>query len=98
VQGGSQALSRSLFSRLVPLSRNAEFFGFFGLSGKFASIFGPAVFGFVGQLTGSSRSGIASLALFFIAGIALLLAVNLEKGKEQAMAETEQVADEAEMV
>ncbi|SEN59026.1 MFS transporter [Lihuaxuella thermophila] len=98
VQGGSQALSRSLFSRLVPLHRNAEFFGFFGLSGKFASIFGPAVFGFFGQLTGSSRSGIASLALFFIAGITLLLFVNLEKGKEQAMAGTGQAAGEAEMI
>jgi UMF1 family MFS transporter len=85
VQGGSQALSRSIFSRLVPPEKNTEFFGFFGLSGKFASIFGPAVFGFVGQLTGSSRAGIASLALFFIAGILLLLNMDLEKGKTEAV-------------
>jgi UMF1 family MFS transporter len=87
VQGGSQALSRSLFSLLVPVHKNAEFFGFYGLCGKFSAIFGPAVFGLVGQLTGSSRNGIASLALFFIIGIILLLVVDLEKGKRQALAD-----------
>ncbi len=86
VQGGSQALSRSIFSRLVPVHRNAEFFGFFGLSGKFASIFGPFVFGLVGQLTGSSRFGIFSLAFFFIVGIVMLLTVKPEKGKREAEA------------
>lgn len=86
VQGGSQALSRSIFSRLVPVHRNAEFFGFFGLSGKFASIFGPFVFGLVGQLTGSSRFGIFSLAFFFIIGIIMLLTVKPEKGKQEAEA------------
>jgi MFS transporter, UMF1 family len=86
VQGGSQALSRSLFSRLVPIHKNAEFFGFYGLCGKFSAIFGPAVFGLVGQLTGSSRNGIASLALFFVIGIVLLLMVDLEKGKREALA------------
>jgi UMF1 family MFS transporter len=86
VQGGSQALSRSLFSRLVPIHKNAEFFGFYGLCGKFSAIFGPAVFGLVGQLTGSSRNGIASLALFFVIGIVLLLVVDLEKGKREALA------------
>ncbi|MBA4495778.1 MFS transporter [Paenactinomyces guangxiensis] len=85
VQGGSQAISRSIFSRMVPVHRNAEFFGFFGLSGKFASVFGPAVFGFAGQLMNSSRAGILSVAIFFIVGILLLLIVNPEKGKEQAM-------------
>lgn len=87
VQGGSQALSRSIFTRLVPVHRNAEFFGFYGLSGKFAAIFGPAVFGLVGQLAGSSRAGIASLAFFFFAGIILLLYVNLDKGKQDALAD-----------
>ncbi|WP_044641848.1 MFS transporter [Risungbinella massiliensis] len=85
VQGGSQALSRSIFSNLVPTERNAEFFGFFGLTGKFASIFGPFVFGLVGQLTGSSRFGIASLAIFFIGGILLLYFVNFDKGKQEAL-------------
>ncbi|WP_124726353.1 MFS transporter [Staphylospora marina] len=95
VQGGSQALSRSIFSRLVPPERNNEFFGFYGLSGKFASIFGPAVFGLVGQLTGSSRAGIASLALFFVVGIILLLNVDLEKGKTEAVAVEEELEAEA---
>jgi UMF1 family MFS transporter len=84
VQGGSQALSRSIFSRLVPVHRTAEFFGFFGLSGKFAAVFGPAVFGLVGQWFGSSRLGILSIALFFLVGILLLFAVDLEKGKAEA--------------
>lgn len=87
VQGGSQALSRSIFGRLVPTQRNAEFFGFFGLSGKFAAIFGPFIFGLMGQLTGSSRAGIASLSLFFIIGIILLFMVNLEKGRIEALEE-----------
>ncbi|PTM54760.1 MFS transporter [Desmospora activa] len=86
VQGGSQSLSRSIFTRLVPIHRNAEFFGFYGLSGKFASIFGPFVFGLVGQLTGTSRIAITSLSFFFIAGIVMLLLVNLEKGKQEAEA------------
>ncbi|PTX58132.1 UMF1 family MFS transporter [Melghirimyces profundicolus] len=84
VQGGSQALSRSIFTRLIPAHRNAEFFGFYSLSGKFASIFGPFLFGLVGQFTGSSRFGITSLAFFFLAGIVLLLTVNLQKGKQEA--------------
>ncbi|RAL23207.1 MFS transporter [Thermoflavimicrobium daqui] len=85
VQGGSQALSRSIFSQMVPKSYNAEFFGFFGLSGKFSSIFGPAVFGLVAQSFGSSRMGIISLAAFFIMGIIILLFVNIEKGKNEAI-------------
>ncbi|MFC4075464.1 MFS transporter [Salinithrix halophila] len=86
VQGGSQALSRSIFSRLIPIHRNAEFFGFYGLSGKFASIFGPAVFGFIGQITGSSRFGIISLSLFFLIGIGMLFMVKLDKGRLEAVA------------
>ncbi len=55
VQGGSQALSRSLYANMVPKSRSAEFFGFFGVSEKFAGIAGPFLFGVVGTLAGSSR-------------------------------------------
>ncbi|MCH5585889.1 MFS transporter [Shimazuella sp. AN120528] len=85
VQGGSQALSRSIYSQLVPANRNAEFFGFYGLSGKFSAIFGPFVFGLAGQLTGSSRFGILSLAIFFVIGILLLWKLNLEKGRQEAI-------------
>lgn len=84
VQGGAQSLSRSIYGRMVPANKQAEFFGFYGISSKFAAIFGPFLFGFVGQLTGSSRLGIVSLLIFFIAGIILLRFVNIEKGVEQA--------------
>lgn len=84
VQGGSQAISRSIFGSMVPEKRSAEFFGFYGISSKFAAIFGPFLFAVVGQLTGSSRFGIFSLVLFFIVGIWLLSGVNIEKGQLEA--------------
>ncbi|QDP39698.1 MFS transporter [Radiobacillus deserti] len=84
VQGGAQALSRSIFGKMVPANRHAEFYGFFGISSKFAAVFGPFLFGIVGQLTGNSRFGIISLLVFFIVGIILLHRVNIEKGIEEA--------------
>ncbi len=57
VQGGAQALSRALFSRMVPHDRTSEFFGFFAVSERFATIFGPALFYVSVTLTGSSRAG-----------------------------------------
>jgi UMF1 family MFS transporter len=84
VQGGSQAVARSIFSRLVPKRQSAEFFGFLGVSSKLSSSFGPFVFGVVGQLFHSSRIGILALLVFFIGGIAMLTTVNLNKGREQA--------------
>jgi UMF1 family MFS transporter len=80
VQGGSQALSRSLYGRMVPKAQSAEFFSFFSVSGKFAGIFGPLIFGLVSQLMGNSRLGIVSLVIFFIAGGLLLTRVDEEKG------------------
>ncbi|WP_394219922.1 MFS transporter [Halobacillus trueperi] len=88
VQGGAQALSRSIFGRMVPGDRHAEFFGFYGISSKFAAIFGPFVFALVGQLTGSSRFGILSLVFFFIVGMILLYVLDVDKGVEQAQAYT----------
>jgi len=84
VLGGSQALSRSLFSSLVPPKRSAEFFGFYAISAKFASIFGPFVFGLIRHLTGSTRNGILALAAFFIVGLIVLQTVDLRKGRAQA--------------
>ncbi len=75
VQGGTQALSRSLFGSLIPKSRSAEFFSFYDVSSKFAGILGPAVFGIVGQMTGSSRLSVVALVIFFIAGGAILITV-----------------------
>jgi len=78
VQGGAQALSRSMFAAMIPLKKSSEFFTFYHISGKFAGIAGPAIFGLMSQLTGSGRTGILSLILFFIAGGAVLLTVKEE--------------------
>jgi UMF1 family MFS transporter len=86
VQGGTQALSRSLFASMVPQTRSAEFFGFFSTGEKFAGIIGPAVFGVVGQLAGSSRWGIASLIFLFAAGALLLWQVDPPEGRRLAQA------------
>ncbi|MDH7490374.1 MAG: MFS transporter, partial [Anaerolineae bacterium] len=93
VQGGTQALSRSLFGRMAPKARSAEFFGFYDVSSKFAGIAGPAIFAFVGQLTGSSRLSIVSLIIFFIGGILLLTRVREDEGIR--VAEEENRAAEA---
>lgn len=76
VQGGTQALSRSYFCSMVPREKSAEFFGFYGMSSKFAGIFGPLIFALVGTMTGSSRYSILSIIVFFIAGMILLSFVN----------------------
>ncbi|MEN4042651.1 MAG: MFS transporter [Anaerolineaceae bacterium] len=86
VQGGSQALSRSLLGRMMPRSKSAEFFGFFSVSEKFAGIAGPALFGVVSQVMGASRLSIVSLIIFFIVGAALLTQVNEQKGIQVAEA------------
>lgn len=82
VQGGIQALSRSLYSSMVPESKSGEFFGFFGIMGKFASIVGPIVFGTMAILTGSSRFAVLIIGTFFIIGIVLLSKLDVEKGRE----------------
>ncbi len=80
VQGGTQALSRSLFGSMLPKSKTAEFFGFYGMSSKFAGIVGPLVFAVVSQIAGSSRLSILSLIVFFIVGGFLLSRVDEKKG------------------
>ncbi|WP_352425698.1 MFS transporter [Aminomonas paucivorans] len=72
VQGGTQALSRSLFASLVPKERSAELYGFYDLSSKFAGVLGPFLFGLLAQLTGSLRMGGPVLGLFFLGGMAML--------------------------
>ena len=80
VQGGSQALSRSLYGAMVPKNRTAEFFGFFSTSSKFAGIAGPLLFGIVSQVAGGSRLSIVSLIVFFIVGGLLLTRVDEQEG------------------
>ncbi|MCJ7811733.1 MFS transporter, partial [bacterium] len=85
VQGGTQALSRSLYGSMVPKKKSAEFFGFYNISGKFSGIAGPVVFGLIGQLTQSSRLGILSLVFFCVVGGLLLIPVNVEEGRRIAV-------------
>lgn len=84
VQGGTQAISRSLFAAMVPRTHSAEFFGFFSTGEKVAGIVGPAIFGLVGQLTGSSRWGILSITLLFVLGAMLLRRVDVAEGRRAA--------------
>jgi UMF1 family MFS transporter len=88
VQGGSQALSRSLFATMVPRHKSSEFFGFFAVFEKFAGIFGPAVFALTVALTGSSRNAILSVIAFFVVGAALLARVDVAEGRQRAARET----------
>jgi len=83
VMGGSQAASRSLQGIFTPETNSAEFFAFFGVSGKFASIFGPLIYGILIAITGSVRSGILSILIFFIIGMLILWTVNEKKGMEE---------------
>jgi len=84
VQGGSQALSRSLFARMIPRDRSSEYFGFFSVFEKFGQIFGPLVFAAAVTMTGSSRAAVISVILFFIAGAAVLSRVDVAAGEAQA--------------
>jgi UMF1 family MFS transporter len=84
VQGGAQALSRSLFASMIPRFKSGEFFGFFSVFEKFAGIFGPLIFYLVIEATGSSRASILSVIGFFVAGGALLLLVDVPAGQRAA--------------
>ena len=72
VQGGVQAISRSLYARFVPPSQSGEFFGFFNMLGRFAAIVGPTLVAVTGLLTGSSRLGILSVIVVLLIGAVLL--------------------------
>jgi UMF1 family MFS transporter len=84
VQGGAQALSRSLFSRLVPPAKTSEYFGFYAVVERFATILGPLVFTVSGALTGSSRSAVLGMIAFFVAGGWLLSRVDVAEGERAA--------------
>ncbi len=85
VQGGIQSLSRSLYARLVPADKEAEFFGFYGVIGKFSAILGPLLLGWVDLVTGDPRLSIGSILILFIVGGLLLRRVDVSAG--QALAE-----------
>ena len=84
VQGGTQALSRSLFASMIPPHKSGEFFGFFSVFEKFAGIFGPLIFAGTIAATGSSRNAILSVIGFFAVGAAILATVDVGEGQRAA--------------
>ena len=86
VQGGCQALSRSMFASLVPKHKSGEFFALFAVGEKFAGIFGPLVFGLFSVVTGSSSSAVLAIVGFFAVGAWLLSRVDLDAGQARARA------------
>ncbi len=81
VQGGTQALSRSLYGSMIPAGRSAEFFGFFSVFNKIGSFAGPLCFGIVRDVTDSSRLGVLFVTVFFVAGALVLLTVDVAEGR-----------------
>ncbi len=87
VQGGSQALSRSLYASMSPASKSGEFFGLYGIMEKFSAIMGPLLFAAAVALFDSSRPAVLSLIILFFVGIFLLTRVNVEEGRRVAREE-----------
>ncbi len=83
-QGGIQALSRSYFAKLVPKANANEFFGFYNIFGKFASIMGPLMVGLTAQLTGNSSMGVFSLVILFVIGMVILAFVPEPEAQQHA--------------
>jgi UMF1 family MFS transporter len=87
VQGGSQALSRSLYASMSPAAKSGEFFGFYGVMEKFSAIVGPLLFAAAATIFNNSRPAVLSLIVLFIVGIYLLTRVNIDEGRRLAQEE-----------
>ncbi|MBO9597504.1 MAG: MFS transporter [Cohnella sp.] len=85
VQGGSQATARSIYSKLIPDGRAAEFNGFLSATSRFFSFIGPLVFALVRVFTDSSRTALLAIAFFFVVGMVLMSFVNTSKGEREAL-------------
>jgi UMF1 family MFS transporter len=85
VQGGAQALSRALFARLIPRDRTSEFFGFFAIAERFATIFGPLIFTISVMMTGTSKSAMIAILGLFVAGAWVLSMVDEAEGERAAL-------------
>ena len=92
VQGGTQALSRSVFASMIPRQKSSEFFAIFSVFERYAGVLGPLIFGAVITWTGSGRNAILAILIFFIAGAALLLPVDIEEGRRRARADEDAIA------
>jgi len=84
VQGGTQALSRSLFASMIPRHKSSEFFAFFGVFERYAGILGPLVFAAMVDMTGESRNAILAVLGFFVVGGAILVFVDVDAGRQAA--------------
>ena len=84
VQGGTQALSRSLFASMIPRQKSSEFFAFFAVFERYAGVLGPAVFAIVVSYSGSGRNAILAVLAFFIIGALVLTRVDVEAGRRAA--------------
>ncbi len=84
VQGGTQALSRSLFASMIPKHKSSEFFAFFGVFERYAGVLGPLIFALMVQATGESRNAILAVLGFFVVGGALLSFVDVDAGRRAA--------------
>lgn len=84
VQGGTQALSRSLFASMIPRHKSSELFAFFSVFERYAGVLGPAIFAFIIEMTGSGRTAILAVASFFISGAAALTFVDVDAGRRAA--------------
>jgi MFS transporter, UMF1 family len=84
VMGASQSIARAIQGTFTPKGHEAEFFGFFAISGRFAAIFGPLTYGIIVALTGSLKIAILSLIVFFLVGIAILAFVDEKEGLQNA--------------
>jgi len=91
VQGGSQALSRSLYASMSPAAKSGEFFGLFGIMEKFSAIVGPLIFAFAVATFGSSRPAVLSIIAFFFVGGFLLSRVDVDEGRRIAREEDSQL-------
>ena len=92
VQGGTQALSRSLFASMIPRQKSSEFFAFFSVFERYAGVLGPAIFALVVSTTGSGRSAILAIMVFFVSGGLLLTGVDVEAGRREARAAEAELA------
>ena len=92
VQGGTQALSRSMFASMIPRQKSSEFFAFFGVFERYAGVLGPAVFSIVVSQTGSGRSAILAVLIFFVVGGMLLTRVDVDAGRRAARAAEAELA------
>lgn len=89
ILGGSQALSRSIFSQMIPKGREAEFFSFYEVSERGTSWMGPFIFARVNDITRSFRTGILSLIVLFVVGLGILVTVNVPRAIKEAQVASE---------